>query len=112
MKLAVFSTKSYDQQFLRDANAHHGHELSFFEARLSDESDAPDDAGPSQAGVAKRLSDDGTVELQLGTTTAPKAPPRTPPRAEPATPTAFDRTVWLESIADAEPAAIAEYLAG
>lgn len=36
MKIAVFSTKSYDECFLRDANRKAGHELSFFEPRLSD----------------------------------------------------------------------------
>lgn len=35
MKVAVFSTKSYDREFLTAANARHGHELTFFEPRLS-----------------------------------------------------------------------------
>lgn len=35
MKVAVFSTKPYDQQFLEAANAKHGHELVFFEPRLT-----------------------------------------------------------------------------
>jgi D-lactate dehydrogenase len=35
MKVAVFSTKSYDQQFLEAANADYGHELLFFEPRLT-----------------------------------------------------------------------------
>lgn len=34
MRTAVFSTKSYDRQFLLEANAAAGHELVFFEARL------------------------------------------------------------------------------
>lgn len=34
MKIAVFSTKTYDEEFLQDANQHFGHELLFFEARL------------------------------------------------------------------------------
>lgn len=35
MKVAVFSTKSYDKQFLEAANADYGHELVFFEPRLT-----------------------------------------------------------------------------
>jgi D-lactate dehydrogenase len=37
MRVAVFSTKSYDRKFLQAANAAHGHELVFFEPRLSQE---------------------------------------------------------------------------
>ncbi|OLP16572.1 hydroxyacid dehydrogenase [Leptolyngbya sp. 'hensonii'] len=35
MKVAVFSTKSYDRQFLETANTEHHHELVFFEPRLT-----------------------------------------------------------------------------
>jgi D-lactate dehydrogenase len=35
MKVAVFSTKSYDRRFLEAANLAHGHELSFLEPRLT-----------------------------------------------------------------------------
>lgn len=35
MKVAVFSTKPYDQTFLTTANQVHGHNLVFFEARLT-----------------------------------------------------------------------------
>jgi D-lactate dehydrogenase len=35
MKVAVFSTKTYDRQFLEAANPNHGHELVFFEPRLN-----------------------------------------------------------------------------
>jgi len=35
MKVAVFSAKSYDRRFLVAANARHGHELTFFEAKLN-----------------------------------------------------------------------------
>lgn len=35
MKVAVFSTKPYDRRSLETANAGHGHELIFFEARLT-----------------------------------------------------------------------------
>ncbi|MEZ4737333.1 MAG: 2-hydroxyacid dehydrogenase [Caldilineaceae bacterium] len=40
MKVAVFSTKPYDRQFLSQANAQHGHELRFFEPRLTPETSA------------------------------------------------------------------------
>ena len=35
MKVAVFSSKSYDQQFLQAANSNYNHELVFFEPRLT-----------------------------------------------------------------------------
>ncbi|MCA1990971.1 MAG: 2-hydroxyacid dehydrogenase [Coleofasciculus sp. S288] len=35
MKVAVFSTKAYDRQFLEAANSGHKHELVFFEPRLT-----------------------------------------------------------------------------
>jgi len=35
MKVGVFSTKSYDREFLLEANTRHGHELIFFEPRLT-----------------------------------------------------------------------------
>lgn len=37
MKVAVFSTKPYDRQFLMAANSNGDHELTFFEARLTPE---------------------------------------------------------------------------
>lgn len=37
MKIAVFSTKSYDRRFLENANEKHGHRLQFFEPRLTEE---------------------------------------------------------------------------
>jgi D-lactate dehydrogenase len=37
LKVAVFSTKKYDQESLTNANVTHGHELHFFEARLCPE---------------------------------------------------------------------------
>lgn len=37
MKIAVFSTKSYDRQFLEAANQTYGHEFTFFEPRLTRE---------------------------------------------------------------------------
>ncbi len=35
MRIAVFSTKPYDRQVLEQANGRHGHELVFFETRLT-----------------------------------------------------------------------------
>jgi D-lactate dehydrogenase len=40
MKIAVFSTKSYDRQSLELHNVPFGHELTFFEPRLSPETAA------------------------------------------------------------------------
>ena len=37
MKIAVFNTKTYDKKFLNEANKKHGHELVFFEPRLTAE---------------------------------------------------------------------------
>lgn len=37
MKVAVFSTKSYDRAFLEENNKQHGHELTFFEPHLNRE---------------------------------------------------------------------------
>lgn len=37
MKIAVFSTKQYDRKFLEEANRGFGHELHFFEPRLTEE---------------------------------------------------------------------------
>lgn len=37
MNIAVFSTKPYDRRALEEANQGHGHELTFFEARLTPE---------------------------------------------------------------------------
>lgn len=34
-RVAVFSTKPHDEQFLTEANEHYGHDLRFFEARLT-----------------------------------------------------------------------------
>jgi hypothetical protein len=37
MRVAIFSTKHYDRVFLEAANATYGHELFFFEPRLTEE---------------------------------------------------------------------------
>src|SRR6185503_13554008 len=40
MRIAVFSTKRYDQAFLKAANARFGHDLAFLEPRLAPETAA------------------------------------------------------------------------
>ena len=40
MRIAVFSTKQYDRESLIAANEHHGHELVFYETRLSKDTTA------------------------------------------------------------------------
>ena len=37
MKVAVFSTKPYDREFLDAANESHGHEFTYLTARLTPE---------------------------------------------------------------------------
>ena len=37
MKVAIFATKSYDREFLEEANMRFGHELTFFDPNLSSE---------------------------------------------------------------------------
>ena len=41
MKVAVFSAKAYDRQFLQAANTSYNHEIVFFEPRLTQETSAP-----------------------------------------------------------------------
>jgi D-lactate dehydrogenase len=60
MHVAVYSSKPYDEQFLRSANAEAGHELRFLEARLSVET-APLAAG-SEA-VCVFVNDDVGAEV-------------------------------------------------
>lgn len=36
LKMAVFNNKPYTERFFRRANEKHGHDLAFFEPRLSD----------------------------------------------------------------------------
>ncbi|MDQ4077660.1 MAG: 2-hydroxyacid dehydrogenase [Chloroflexota bacterium] len=74
MKVAVFSTKSYDREFLKAANAEHGHELTFFEPRLSRETAALAEGFPAicafvndelNAEVLHRLAAGGTRLVAL-----------------------------------------------
>ncbi|MCW8195800.1 2-hydroxyacid dehydrogenase [Proteobacteria bacterium 005FR1] len=74
MKVAVFSTQSYDREFLQSRNENHRHELVFFEGKLT-ESTAPLAAGfPAvcvfvndklNAEVLQLLKDNGTRLIAL-----------------------------------------------
>lgn len=60
MRVAVFSTKAYDREFLDRANAAHGHDLVYFEPRLLPET-APLAAGFD--GVCAFVNDDLGAEV-------------------------------------------------
>ncbi|MFQ5787529.1 MAG: 2-hydroxyacid dehydrogenase [Thermodesulfobacteriota bacterium] len=60
MKVAVFSTKSYDRQFLESANRKFGHELFFFEPKLDIETSVLADGFP---GVCVFVNDDLNSEV-------------------------------------------------
>ncbi|NQU25166.1 MAG: 2-hydroxyacid dehydrogenase [Candidatus Nealsonbacteria bacterium] len=69
MKVAIFSTKSYDRDFLLEANRGHGHELVFLEPRLAEQTCRLADEFPAvcafvndelDAGVLLTLSGQGT----------------------------------------------------
>ena len=47
MRVAVFSTKPYDRTFLERANGGFGHELTFFEPRLTSETSSLADRFPA-----------------------------------------------------------------
>jgi D-lactate dehydrogenase len=47
MKVSIFSTKPYDEQFLSQHNAAFGHELVFIENRLKPETAALADGSPA-----------------------------------------------------------------
>ncbi|QSB13084.1 2-hydroxyacid dehydrogenase [Natronosporangium hydrolyticum] len=55
MRVAVFSTKPYDEEFLRSANQQAGHELVFLEPRLSEETAA---LAAGSAAVCAFVNDD------------------------------------------------------
>jgi D-lactate dehydrogenase len=74
MKVAVFSSKPYDKQFLEAANASHGHELHFFEPRLTEDTASLASGYPSicafvndqlSAPVLEQLSSSGTRLVAL-----------------------------------------------
>ena len=60
MKIAVFSTKPYDRQFLDAANAAEGHELQYFEAALGPESVA---LAAGHAGVCIFVNDVANADV-------------------------------------------------
>ncbi len=74
MRVAVFSTKSYDREFLEAANARFGHDLRFLEPALGAETTALADGAPAvcafvhdrvDATVASRLAAGGTRLVAL-----------------------------------------------
>lgn len=74
MQVAVFSTKPYDQTYLEQANAAYGHELTFFEPRLTADTCRLADGFPAvcvfvndelDADVLERLSREGTKTVAL-----------------------------------------------
>ena len=77
MKIAVFSSKSYDRHSLELHNAPFGHELTFFEPRLSAETVALARGFP---GVCVFVNDrcDATVIEDLARQARPSSPPAAP----------------------------------
>ncbi len=74
MRVAVFSTRSWDREFLDEANASFGHELVYFESRLGPETAALADGFPAvcvfvndqlDAPVLERLHAGGTRLIAL-----------------------------------------------
>ena len=74
MKVAVFSAKPYDRQYFEKANQQHGHDLHFFESRLTEGSAGIAADFPAicpfvndnlNSTVLKRLAESGTTLLAL-----------------------------------------------
>ncbi len=74
MRVAVFSTKPYDREFLDEANAHGGHDLMFYDARLTFETAPLAQTCPAVCAfvnddlserVLNRLSEGGTVVIAM-----------------------------------------------
>jgi D-lactate dehydrogenase len=63
MKVAVFSTKAYDRQFLEAANSQHQHELVFFEPRLDRDTAILAAGFPAICVFVHDLADAQTLEL-------------------------------------------------
>lgn len=61
MKVAVFSTKPYDRQFLERANAEAGHELLFLDARLTASSAALANGAQAVCAFVNDILDRGTL---------------------------------------------------
>jgi D-lactate dehydrogenase len=62
MKVAVFSTKSYDRRFLEAANTNYGHELVFFEARLTSDTAVLASESPAVCVFVNDQLDDKTLK--------------------------------------------------
>ncbi|PTQ11848.1 hydroxyacid dehydrogenase [Sphingomonas oleivorans] len=74
MQIAIFGTKSYDRHFLETANAHFGHQLTFFQPRLDEATVALARGYPAvcvfvndrlDAGVLAKLAEGGTRLVAL-----------------------------------------------
>ncbi len=74
MRVAVFSTKPYDERFLTEANGHYNHELIFLEPRLTITTATLAEGCPAvcafvhdelSAGVLQKLSEQGTCLVAL-----------------------------------------------
>ena len=61
MRIAVFSSHAYDRESLGAANARHGHELVFFEARLASESAALAAGFPCACAFVHDRLDEGVI---------------------------------------------------
>jgi D-lactate dehydrogenase len=62
MRVAVFSTKSYDREYLELANRTHGHELHFLEPRLSAETMSLAEGFPAICAFVNDVVDHGVLE--------------------------------------------------
>jgi D-lactate dehydrogenase len=63
MKVAVFSTKTYDRQFLEAANADYKHELVFFEPRLTADTSVLASGFPAVCAFVNDLLDENTLKV-------------------------------------------------
>ncbi|MES2441165.1 MAG: 2-hydroxyacid dehydrogenase [Verrucomicrobiota bacterium] len=62
MKVTIFSTKPYDEQFLRERNAGYGHELVFIENRLRPETAVLAEGSPAVCAFVNDVLDAATLE--------------------------------------------------
>lgn len=63
MKVTIFSTKPYDEQFLSEHNAAFGHELVFIENRLKPETAALAEGSPAVCAFVNDVLDAPTLEI-------------------------------------------------
>jgi D-lactate dehydrogenase len=66
MRIALFSTKPYDRVSFEEANAGHGHELHYFEPRLTDETVRLADGFDAVCAFVNDQVDAGVVEALAG----------------------------------------------